>query len=61
MMRVVPVATKAFAFARSLPANRNVAFTALRMMSSAAPSVKVWEQTKSKFCRSEKKFLKDTS
>jgi hypothetical protein len=40
MMRLAPAA-KAFAFATSRPANRNVAFTALRMMSSAAPSIKV--------------------
>eukprot|EP00526_Cylindrotheca_closterium_P010256 CAMPEP_0113620878 /NCGR_PEP_ID=MMETSP0017_2-20120614/10650_1 /TAXON_ID=2856 /ORGANISM="Cylindrotheca closterium" /LENGTH=408 /DNA_ID=CAMNT_0000530573 /DNA_START=52 /DNA_END=1278 /DNA_ORIENTATION=+ /assembly_acc=CAM_ASM_000147 len=37
MMRVLPAA-RALAFAK--PAQRNVAFTALRMMSSAAPSVK---------------------
>jgi hypothetical protein len=40
MMRLAPAA-KAFAFVTSRPANRNVAFTALRMMSSAAPSIKV--------------------
>jgi hypothetical protein len=40
MMRLAPAA-KAFAFATSRPGNRNVAFTALRMMSAAAPSVKV--------------------
>lgn len=42
MMRIAPAA-KAFVFARqsAFPAQRNVAFTALRMMSSAAPPVKV--------------------
>jgi hypothetical protein len=40
MMRIAPAA-KAFVFARAFPTQRNVAFTALRMMSSAAPSVKV--------------------
>ena len=39
MMRIAPAA-KAFAFAR-LPANRQFAFTAIRMMSSAAPAAKV--------------------
>jgi hypothetical protein len=46
MMRIAPsTATKAFAFARALPTvSRNansVSFTALRMMSVAAPSIKV--------------------
>ena len=40
MMRIVPAA-KAFAFAASRPASRNVAFTSLRMMSAAVPDVKV--------------------
>ena len=42
MMRIAPAA-KAFVFAaRSFqPAQQNVAFTALRMMSSVAPSIKV--------------------
>ena len=42
MMRITPVASKAFAFARAIPAVRNnaaVSFTALRMMSAAAPSI----------------------
>ena len=40
MMRLAPAA-KAIAFATSRPANRNVAFTALRMMSVTTPAVKV--------------------
>jgi hypothetical protein len=41
MMRIAPAA-KAFVYARaSFPSQRNVAFTALRMMATAAPSVKV--------------------
>lgn len=41
MMRIAPAA-KAFVFARaSFPMQRNVAFTALRMMGTAAPSIKV--------------------
>ena len=39
-MRIAPAA-KAFVYARANPVSRNVAFTALRMMSSAAPAVKV--------------------
>mmetsp|Transcript_44694 Transcript_44694/g.50109 ORF Transcript_44694/g.50109 Transcript_44694/m.50109 type:complete len:417 (+) Transcript_44694:120-1370(+) len=41
MMRITPVANKAFAFARALPANHNnaISFTALRMMSAAPPSI----------------------
>jgi len=39
IMRIAPAA-RAFAFAR-LPAQRNAAFTALRLMSTAAPSAKV--------------------
>lgn len=40
MMRIAPAA-KAFVYARaSFPGQRNVAFTALRMMATAAPSVK---------------------
>jgi len=40
-MRITPVANKAFAFARALPANHNnaISFTALRMMSAAPPSI----------------------
>ena len=41
MMRIAPAA-RAVAL-RPLPANRQVAFTALRMMSGAAPAVKVRE------------------
>ena len=44
MMRVVPGAAKALAFASSStsrPTTRYAAFTALRMMSAAAPTVKV--------------------
>ena len=40
MMRIAPAA-KAFVYARANPVSRNVAFTALRMMSSAPPAVKV--------------------
>ena len=40
MMRIAPAA-KAFVYARANPVSRNMAFTALRMMSSAAPAVKV--------------------
>merc|ERR1740117_1199644 len=41
MMRITPVANKAFAFARALPGTRNnaISFTALRMMSAAPPSI----------------------
>lgn len=44
MMRVLPAA-RALAFAKT--SNRNVAFTALRMMSSAAPAVKVMKDSNS--------------
>jgi hypothetical protein len=40
MMRIVPAA-KAIALANSRSANKYGAFTALRMMSSAAPTIKV--------------------
>lgn len=38
MMRITPLATRAMAFAKAPAARKNVAFTALRMMSAAAPS-----------------------
>ena len=38
MMRITPLATRAMAFATAPAARKNVAFTALRMMSVAAPS-----------------------
>ncbi len=44
MMRITPLATRAMAFAKAPVARTNVSFTALRMMSVAAPSVaKVWQ------------------
>ena len=39
MMRITPLATRAMAFAKAPVARKNVSFTALRMMSVAAPSV----------------------
>jgi hypothetical protein len=38
-MRITPLATRAMAFAKAPAARQNVAFTALRMMSVATPSV----------------------
>jgi hypothetical protein len=49
MMRVMPAA-KVLAFARASPANRNVAFTALRMMSAAAPGPKVCVERRQILC-----------
>ena len=39
MMRITPLAARAMAFAKAPVARKNVSFTALRMMSVAAPSV----------------------
>jgi hypothetical protein len=58
MMRVMPAA-RVLAFARASPANRNVAFTALRMMSAAAPGPKVCVERRHILCNSLFILLKD--